>query len=301
MRLMPLMSLILPLPQSGEFARACEVLGQPLRRHRREAGGQTRMVWQVQSRRLGPLGRVDLVSRGPVAAATDDLRDWSEGWRRWHDGRPLLLNADGMTCQMLRAAGFWPLMTPASLALLPLGDVTDMRAALAQKWRNRLNRAKREDLHVTERELTADHWLLQAEAAQAKARRYRGLPAVFAQAFAAANPGQARVFEAQHRGAPLAAALMLRHGRMATWQIGVTTAEGRRRHAMNLILWHAMQSLAAQGHEVLDLGILNAQDAPGLTHFKLGTGARLHRLGGTWLHMGALAPLARHLPARLAA
>ncbi|GGF52585.1 Acetyltransferase (GNAT) domain-containing protein [Mameliella alba] len=297
MRLMSLMSLLLPLPQSKEFARSCDLLGRPLRRCRNDGG----LVWQVQSRRIGPLGRLDLVSRGPVAAHPDDLGNWLRDWARWHDGRPLVLNADGLSAGALRGAGFWPLVTPATLALLPLGTEAGMRAALAQKWRNRLKRAERFGLTLRETDLTPDHWILTAEGVQARTRGYKGFPPAFSAAFAQANPGAARVFEALDKGRPVAGALMLRHGRMATWQIGVTTPEGRRCHAMNLLLWRAMQTLSARGHDCLDLGILNTQDAPGVTHFKLGTGARAHRLGGTWLHMGALAPLARRLPLRMAA
>ena len=117
----------------------------------------------------------------------------------------------------------------------------------------------------------------------------------------AASPGRALVFEARHRGAPMAAALILRHGRMATWQMGHVTEQGRALNAMNLVLWRAMDWLAAQGHGMLDLGLINSDDAPGLARFKLGTGAMVQRLSGTWLHLGALAPLARRLPSRLAA
>ena len=88
---------------------------------------------------------------------------------------------------------------------------------------------------------------------------------------------------------------------MATWQIGVARAEGRRLNAMNLLLWEAMGWLSDEGHETLDLGTLNTQDSPGLARFKLGTGAMAQRQGGTWLHAGPLAPLARRLPLRLAA
>ncbi len=297
MSLMRPMSLLLPLPQSQEFARACAALGQPLRRCRNDSG----VVWQVQSRRFGPLGRLDLVSRGPVAAKPGALDTWLQDWARWHDGRPVVLNADGLSAAALRAAGFWPLVTPATLALLPLGCEAGMRSALAQKWRNRLNRAERSGLTLRVTDLAPDHWILTAEAAQARARGYRGLPPAFSAAFARATPGAAQVFEALDKGVPVAGAVMLRHGRMATWQIGVTTPEGRRSHAMNLLLWRAMRALAERGHDCLDLGILNMQDAPGVTHFKLGTGARVHRLGGTWLHLGALAPLARRLPLRMAA
>lgn len=294
-------SLVLPLPQSPEFARTCDLLGLPIRQCKRESGGQAHVWWQVQSRKLPLLGRVDLISRGPVARSPADLDDWLSGWLRWHDNRPLLLNADGIATEALRDAGFWPLITPATLALLPLSDRATLRAALQPKWRNRLVRAENAGLRVTRHGVTSNHWLFEAEKTQMRTRRYRGLPPAVCLAFASANPGQAVLFEARNKGRPVAAALMLRHGPMATWQIGHSNEEGRRLNAMNRLLWEAMGWLADQGHTVLDLGTINQQDAPGLAHFKLGTGAVAHRLGGTWLHQGALAPFARRLPRALAA
>ena len=295
------MTLALPLLQSPEFGRAARALGLPLRTFRRECAGRTTLVAQAQSRRLGPLGMVDLVSRGPVAASSAEALHWLHRHTARRAAPPLLLNAAGIAPASLREVGFWPMVTPATLALLPLGPPGTMRATLRQKWRNRLNRAEDAALLVRKTDLVPGHWLLAAEAAQARARRYRGLPPGLCAAFAVVNPGGAQVFEARRGGETLAAALMLRHGRMATWQIGVSLPEGRRHNAMNLLLWHAMTELAADGVETLDLGCLNTDDAPGLAHFKLGTGAVAQRLSGTWLHLAALAPLARRLPERLAA
>lgn len=288
--------LLLPLPQSPEFARTADAIGMDVRSMKWERGGEIALRWQVQARRFGPLGRVDLISRGPVARRPADLQEWLQNFRRWQDGRPLLLNADGLEARELRDAGFWPMVTPASVALVSLGQTDAMRAGLAQKWRNRLNRAEDAGLTVTRRPLTADHWLLGAEAAQARARGYKGWPPAFSLAYAQRNAGKALVWEARRKGTPVAAALVLRHGRMATWQIGVSRDAGRKGNAMNLLLWRAMDWLAHRGHDCLDLGMVNSEDAPGLARFKLGTGATLQRLGGSWLHFGALAPIARCLP-----
>ena len=73
MRDLPEPDLLLPLPQSPEYARALSALGLPVRAMRQSCGGAERLWWQVQSRRFGPLGRVDLISRGPVAADRADL------------------------------------------------------------------------------------------------------------------------------------------------------------------------------------------------------------------------------------
>ncbi|MCA0940651.1 GNAT family N-acetyltransferase [Salipiger pacificus] len=287
----------LPLPQSPEYARACAALGVPCRWAEATLPGGALLRWQVQARRLPLLGEVALLSRGPVTAEPAQAEAWLGELR---PPRPLLLNAEGVSAAALRKAGFWPLLTPATLALLSLGPEDQMRAALRQKWRNRLTRAEGAGLSLRRLPLHGGHWLLAAEAAQASARRYRNLPPPFLAAFARANPSAALVWEARQQGSPVAAIAVLRHGRMASWTTGVSTPQGRAANAMNLLLWEAMRWLAAEGHEQLDLGILNSDDSPGVAHFKLGTGARPHRLAGTWLRSRALAPLARHLPKGLA-
>ncbi|SNR60452.1 GNAT family N-acetyltransferase [Puniceibacterium sediminis] len=288
----------LPLPQSPEFARTCAALGLPHRCHDEDAA-----VWQIQSRRLPVLGQVDLLSRGPVWRDPSDTAGWLRGVGAMQRGRPLILNADGLSGTELRAAGFWPLVTPVTLAMLRLGPEAAMRAALRQKWRNRLNRAEQAGLKLDWSELAGDrdHWLLQAEEALQKHRGYRGWPPTLLRAFGAANPGKARIVTARRNGHPVAAALFLCHGAMATYQIGQSLPEGRRLNAMNLVLWEGMRDLAARGHSLLDLGTLNADDAPGLAHFKLGTGADAVVQGGTWLYHRALAPVARRLPKFFAA
>ncbi|WP_353472021.1 GNAT family N-acetyltransferase [Salipiger sp. H15] len=287
----------LPLPQSPEYARACAALGHPCRAGKGPLPNGNPLHWQVQVRQLPLLGQVSLLSRGPVTERQDDALDWLQSWR---PPGPLLLNAEALPPAALRGAGFWPLVTPMTLALLPLGPEAKMRAALAPKWRNHLNRAEGSGLEVRRLPLQGDHWLLAAEAAQARARRYRNLPPRLLAAFAAANPGAAWIWEARRHGAALAAIAVLRHGHMASWTTGVTTPEGRAAQAMTLLLWEAMRWLSTRGHDRLDLGMLNSDDAPGITRFKLGTGAQAHRLGGTWLRARALAPLARRLPEGLA-
>ncbi len=294
----------LPLPQSPEFARAAALLNVTVRRGQQESGGKLIGIWQVQSRRLGRLGEVDLLSRGPVWRSEDAAQGWLRRIPGLQGARPLILNADTfLSPHALRATGFWPIVTPATIAMLPLGEPAQMRAALQQKWRNRLNRAEAAGLALDWQDLrdSEDHWLLQADAAQQKSRGYCGWPVAFVHAFVAANPGKARLLTARHRGIPVAAGLFLCHGQMASYHIGHSLPEGRHLNAMNLVLWEAMRALAARGHNLLDLGTLNSDDAAGLAHFKLGTGAQALRQGGTWLYHRHLAPLARRLPACLAA
>ncbi|SLN42995.1 hypothetical protein ROJ8625_02120 [Roseivivax jejudonensis] len=274
--------------QSEEFFAAAREMGWPVQRSRAACG----TAWTETVRRVPALGRLRLVSGAPAPGPWLDAAQTRPG--------TLLVNADAAAGW--RQAGFWPLLTPSVAARLTLGPEPEMRARMEQKWRNRLNAARQAEVTTRLRVFPADpsHWLLAAEAAQARARGYRGWPPALGAAWAAANPGAARLVTAMHGTETLAAALILLHGDSATWQIGVSTRAGRQRNAMNAVLWRAMRWCAGRGFARLDLGTLDSAHAPGLARFKLGTGAAACKLGGTWLHHPLSAPLARRLPARLA-
>ncbi|MCP4821132.1 MAG: GNAT family N-acetyltransferase, partial [Shimia sp.] len=101
--------------------------------------------------------------------------------------------------------------------------------------------------------------------------------------YARANKGDAKLFIAFDGAAPVAAMLILRHGQSATYHVSHTTDDGRKKCAHNLLMWEAMQWLAAKGVTTLDLGQVDTEKSAGLARFKLGTGARPRPLGGTWL------------------
>ena len=137
------------------------------------------------------------------------------------------------------------------------------------------------------RPLTPDHPLLALEAAQARERRYQNWPPALTSAFARAAPDQTHLFTALLRGHTVAQMLFLTHGNRATYHIGHTGADGRRLHAHNLLMWQAMNALAARGITSLDLGITAT---PAIDRFKRRTGAVAQPTGGTWLRWTPLAP-----------
>lgn len=216
---------------------------------------------------------------------------------------PVIL-APERPCPMLADLGALPLVTPAHVALLALSPCQDtQRARLHQKWRNRLNQAQKQakntGLRITRQTMPQDprHWLFDADAAQQRQRGYRSWPLALTLAYGAQNPGQAKLFQVFEEKTALAAILLLRHGAGATYHISHSTDRGKALSAHNLLLWEAMTWAAKSGCLHLDLGVINTEEAPGLARFKLGTGARLHQLGGTWLYHRPLrrlfAPLAR--------
>ena len=53
----------------------------------------------------------------------------------------------------------------------------------------------------------------------------------------------------------------------------------------SVLLMEAARRLAATGVTELDLGTIDTDASPGLARFKLGSGATVQRLGGTWLRL----------------
>lgn len=173
------------------------------------------------------------------------------------------------------------IVRPQRVAELSISPDTDaMRAAMQGKWRNRLRHGEKQRLRLRVGRMPPDpgHWLLAADRAQSRARGYRGWPDALTCAFAAENPAETLLIETRDRSAAM---LFLRNGARATYHIGHITDAGRKRSEHNLLLWQAMQQLAEDGVRQIELGLLHDK-TPGLTRFKLGSGATPRTLGGTW-------------------
>ncbi|KAE9626548.1 GNAT family N-acetyltransferase [Parasedimentitalea maritima] len=283
------------MAQSQEFTRAVQLRGQkPLVL---DQLGDT----VVMQQRFW--GRVDvaMVNRAQITKPLRLLELLQEnGLRR----TPVILSPQSLTPDLAKL-GAVPLISPAQVAQLELTtSKSERRAALHQKWRNRLNHAESQNLRVKceNMPLDPDHWLLQADAKQQGQRGYRNWPIDLTLAYAHENPGKAKLFQAFEGREVIAAVLILCHGNSATYHISHSTDRGRSLSAHNLLMWKAMNRLAAQDYLQLDLGLINTEDAAGLARFKLGTGAKLHSLGGTWAYwppmgrlLGPLAALDRRL------
>ena len=270
------------LQQSSLYAAALSRLGAGCLWHA-VPGGRLLLLM----RRLPALGPVALLSR-PTIALPADLR-------RALGARALIVNTEtAAQASTLSRAGFLRLAAPRGLASLALdGTPEDWLARMDGKWRNRLRHAMRQGLEVRSAPLPPDphHWLFHREAAQQHAQGYRNLPPALIVAIAAAEPGALTLFTARASGRIIAAMLFARHESAASYMIGWSEAAGRATSAHNLLLWQAMGVLRTAGLERIELGPCDANKAPGLARFKLGSGAKARSLGGTWAEVGALAPL----------
>ena len=277
---------ILPLTQSIEFEEACKLLELPIRRFENELGSCL-----IQTRKLPIVGNMNLISRGPVLKDPAGLRPFVADVRSALRGR-LVVNAGAGASNL----GGMKFARGADLAILDIKEEDTARAALHQKWRNQLKKAEKSPLVILNQALNPHKhaWFFKQEQSQQKTRGYQNYPTHFLLAFAAANKNQARLFSAVISGKPVAAMLVFKHGRMATYQAGVNSPEGRQHCAHNLILWHIVCELRKRGVEQLDLG--RADVSPGLKRFKLGVGARIETLAGSFLFPNILRRRARNAP-----
>lgn len=264
----------LPLQQHPRFAAALSAFGLVTRCAALPQGGSLQIVQRCGLR---------FASRGPVFATGVSIDQRIAALRQ---ARLHLLNAETPD-PALRQAGFRQTHSRASVAELPLD--ADIRARLYPKWRATWRKAG--DLTLTAAPFCPrlHDWLLQAEKAQQRSAGYRTLPHALIAAYAAnGHDDAAVVYTATQAAKPIAAMLFLRHAPVVTYHLGWTSDAGRHCGAHHKLLIAAAHDHAATGYDRLDLGLVDTCNAPGLARFKIGTGAQIRVLGGSWVRIPGL-------------
>lgn len=149
-----------------------------------------------------------------------------------------------------------------------------IRARFAGPWRKGLKAAEAAGL-VLDVDPKAQNlpWLVGQDQQQAAVKGYRSASgALIVRLRNALQGGGVLMITALAGKEAVASALLFIHGRAATYQIGWSSAAGRKSNAMRLVLWRAIEELRKRGVTALDLGGINPDDAPGVTEFKLGLG-----------------------------
>ena len=292
----------LPMQQHPAYGAASRALGAGALWFEWRDGGRVRGSAQVLSRRWPLVGRVALLSRGPAFApdlAPERARAATaalvETLARSHRGVMVTPEpVDGV--DPLAGSGMLRMMTGSHVARLSLEpDLDALRAGLHQKWRNRLKRAEAARLKITRGCLPddPDHWLLRAEAAQARSRGYARLPQAFSLAWT--RQAETLLLTASGRSGPVAGMLFLIHAPWASYHVGWTSDSGRAANAHTLLMWRAIEILKSRKLTAVELGLLDTERTPDLARFKLGTGAASIALGASWLQAPGTGAVARIL------
>ncbi len=251
------------------------------------------MVGMVQILTQGFMkGRVGAVilDRGPLWLVPDPPQDWIYGFfeafsrdfpRSWLGRRRIIPECGpGVIPESdWTHLGFRPnpRLSPYQTIWIDLTLPPEtIQARMTKSWRYDLRRGLlRSDLEITFSTTPQGALPIILHAAvDQRARGYCGLSAgrlMKLIRFCAAGDG---VVIARAKKGPddVAGAIFLRHGLDATYQTGWVNDAGRDIAANHVLLWRAIEHLAACGVRALDLGGVNDDDARGVAHFKKGLG-----------------------------
>ncbi|MBF0182605.1 MAG: GNAT family N-acetyltransferase [Magnetococcales bacterium] len=291
------------LTQSREYA---EALCRTVRCRARfflihDAHGLVRGMTAILVREAWWLGGGARINRGPVACGSpwnDEERSrflWAlrqAAFRqRWWYLRCAFGWPETPETRNLLAATGWrhlPGHDPWGSHRLSLRAGTEaLRANLLGKWRNLLGKAERMGCvirtGVTEERLRE---LLDGYAAFQRDKGFDGISLPLLRALASRR-GQNWGFHLLTAHAPdgreaIGSLVTITHGDGATWLIGMTSEEGRRRLVNYPLLWRAILDAREQGLAWFDLGGVNAATPAGIRHFKEGVGATPYLLVGEW-------------------
>lgn len=287
------------LPQSWAYARAMFLAERQIAHF-----GEIRADWQevgsvlvLERRALGGLLRRISIHRGPLwmRPVSDDVkRETLRALRRKWPRRPWRrlsfipeMPAGAESHRLLEEAGFRRAGEGYRSILIDLTPPeSDRRARLRPGARQCLRQAEQAGLYVeVDRHGKATlPWLLPRHDIEKSLKGFRGPSRSLAIQLmkAARKKNEGLVLLARNEEERIAGVYVVRHGDTATYLIGWTGAEGRRLQATYLLLWRAMEILAAEGVRTFDLGGINPEAAAGVTMFKRGFGGDEYELIGTY-------------------
>jgi hypothetical protein len=274
-----------------------------------ERGNRPIAVAQTMIRPL-PIGRGGLawINRGPLELAHSDengfLVEALESLRAyWVERRHMYLRVAPPVDWSAPSASALP---PDGWAQMPdtgwrasrvdLSPPLDqLRLNLRQKWRNCLNKAERmgaEALIATDPD-AFERFLRAYEDDLASRGIRKSVTPDLLRKLEQLLPDARKltVIEVPLDGRPVGWALIARYGGVGEYLAGVTTAEGRRVNAGQLLLWKAVSFLKDSGCEQFDLGGMDENDkSSGPSRFKAGLRGTPYRLAPELeAHNGGLA------------
>jgi hypothetical protein len=260
--------------------------------------GNPLAIVQAFTRRVGGLGILVRIVRGPLWLSPITSNDrhaiissiagtWRLRRRELAVWMPELV-AGPSSDDIMQRCGMRRMVTGYTSAWIDLRQSPEaMLRNLHGKWRNMLRAGERQDLAVEP--VTGPgpdlDWLLDRYDTFRRKRRFLGPEPDLVRAYASStgNPNDVVVMRASINDVPVAGLLLLRHGAAATYYVGWTGDEGRRRRAHHVLLWRGMLELRGAGVSWLDLGGINGASAPGVARFKLGVGGEVFTLAGTYI------------------
>jgi lipid II:glycine glycyltransferase (peptidoglycan interpeptide bridge formation enzyme) len=254
------------LVQSTAWAEAKRALGFAVEPVVVRRGGEIVGGAQIVIRRVGPLGGVGYVARGPLAApgsAITEVLDAVETAARARRVRHLVIQPPegGETlASALAARGYdagAPEVTPSASLRIDLSrSLEQIQAGMTSSKRNQLRRSQRGGVEVQPAGADALDLFHEMHLATAARQGFTPLSRAYLQAqWDALHPrGCVRIFVARHGGRPLAAIWVTAFAASATYRLPAWTGEGRELQPNVACQWAAIGWARASGFRWYDFG-----------------------------------------------
>lgn len=268
----------------------------------REGGDELLGLADVRIKRAPLLGGVAYISGGPLTrmnsagdlerlgACLDALQ------RQFVEKEGLILRIQGTlgdpawneaSAACFAAHGFVPASQGSTYRTVVVDlqpPLADIRAGLAQKWRNCLNKAQRSNPapEVTTRLEDFDRFTALFDQFVGRKGFSVDLGADFFRTVqgAVAPPEALTLTTLQVNGTLIAGHMASMLGDTCVYLLGATSDEALKTNAAYLLQWHVIEQARACGLRWYDLGGIDPAENPGVYHFKCGLGGTEMRVPG---------------------
>lgn len=160
-----------------------------------------------------------------------------------------------------------------------------LRKNLKKNWRGSLQKFEKSDVDVVWDETGKTlPWLLKHYEIDKAQRGYEGASPKFLRWLGniCASKNNLLIGQAIDEGHCIGSIMILCHGLSATYQVGWTSDDGRKKCVHHGLLWQAMLKLKSRAIKDLDLGGMNDEKAKGVQKFKKGLGGESVTLAGIY-------------------
>lgn len=241
---------------------------------------------QLLQKSISMLGSIVRINRGPIwldgPESADDLFMVYQLIAKIHGlkKRKILLIAPELTEMVqnkiiLHAAGYKSRRAFAwQSSWVDLSQsIETLRNLLDGKWRNQLKLAEKENLiyQISTSEKHFSDLLSQYVEFQEK-KCFSGIPVSLLKTLYESDLHHENVFIVQitQNEVVIAGAIIIRHGNACTYTVGWTSEMGRKKCAMNFLLWNVLITIKEKGVHWFDLGGFDDKNNPSIAKFKRG-------------------------------
>jgi len=219
-----------------------------------------------------------------IKLLTNELGAWKKG-RLLFYAPELLLSGKSLT--LMSKLGFRQFTSRRWESIwIDLSKNPDvLRKNLTGKWRNMLSYAERQEIQWQSYSDVKNFEWLNNQCSQMMKEHGKSIPVnLYNKLQLEMKPEQPmQVLKASSLGKPIAGICVASHGSSATYLLGWNGDLGRNLKANQLLLWNAMMLLKEQGIRWFDLGGIDEDSVPGISHFKLGVNGERYTLIGDGL------------------